>query len=114
MANSDPNSKAPELEFLDRKIDEERRELAQSRLPSEALIFETLRAIDHAYCEELFVENDKLGATARYHRSLLTWGVNKALATLMPDELLRSPFRLFESKRDNQSRTDFFLLKSGI
>lgn len=107
-------SNVPELEFLDRKIEEQRRELAQWRLPSEALIFETLRAIDHAYCEELFVNDDKLRPNELHHRSLLTWGVNRALTTLMPDELLRGPFRFFPSKADTQGQTDFFLLKSGI
>jgi hypothetical protein len=111
MARPDNN---PELEFLDRKLEEETIELAQWRLPSEALIFETLRALDHAYCEELFIENEKLRKNELYHRSLLTWGVNKALSTLMPDELLAGPFRLFQSTKERQEQTDFFLLKSGI
>lgn len=104
----------PELEFLDRKLEEQRIELAQWRRPSEVLIFEILRALDRAYCEELFVENERLRKTELHHRSLLTWGVNKALATLMPDELLHGPFRFFPSKADTQEQTDFFLLKSGI
>lgn len=104
----------PELTCLDAKIEEQSRELAQWRLPSEALIFETLRAIDFAYCEELFTDEENLDFGARLHRSHLTWGINRALDTLMPDELMRGPFRQFRSKADTQDKTDFFLLQSGI
>jgi hypothetical protein len=114
MVSASEHNKSLELNALDGKIEEQVLELTQWRLPSEALIFETLRAVDHAYCEELFVKDDELEPNVLDHRSLLTWGVNKALATMMPDELLRGPFRLFRSKQDTQEKTDFFLLKCGI
>ena len=114
MVSASEQSTTDELRVLDGKIAEQSRELARWRLPSETLIFETLRAIDRAVCEELFVEDGQLDATALQHRSLLTWGVNKALAIMMPDERLHGPFRLFPSNVDTQSKADMFLLQCGI
>ncbi len=114
MDNTTSPTAPPELAFLDKKIDEQARELAQWRRPSEPLIFEILRAIDLAYCQELFVADDKLDQRTLLHRSLLTWGVNKALAAMMPDQLSHGAFKLFPSKTDTQEKADFFLLQCGI
>ena len=113
MDNQRPSA-SRELAFLDAKIEEQALELAQWRRPSETLIFEVLRAIDFAYCEELFSNDEKQDFTARLHQTLLTYGVNRALATMMPDQLMDNPFVLFPSRPDTQEKSDFFLLKCGI
>jgi hypothetical protein len=75
------------LELLDRKIAEQTAYLEQWRKPSEALLFETLRAIDWVFCGDLFVADETRKSTEKLYRTLLTWGVNKALARLLPDQL---------------------------
>jgi hypothetical protein len=107
-------TKPAELQLLDDKIDEQAHELEQWRKPSEPLLFETLRAIDVAYCEELFEGDEKPDLSVRRHRSLLTWGVNKALDRMLPDQLLTGPFKLFRSTDDTQQKADWFLLQCGV
>jgi hypothetical protein len=49
----------------------------------------------------------------RYH-SLQTWGVNKALERLIPDDFSSGPFILFPSKPEIQDKADDFLFHCGI
>jgi hypothetical protein len=102
-----------ELAFLNDKISSETRSMEGWRRPSQLLLFETLRAIDNAYCEELFVPDEEQEATALLHRSLLTWGVNKALARILPDELTHGAFKLLPSTEETRRKADWFLFQCG-
>jgi len=103
-----------ELEILKDKIEKQSLFLEQWRQPVEPLLFETLRAIDKVFCQELF-ESD-VGPTDEQilESFLLTWGVNKALARMVPDKFGHGPFRLFPSTPSTQQQADEFLLQCGI
>ena len=55
-------------------------------VPSEALTLETIRAIDHLFCRELFTELPALQVSERKHQFILQRGVNEALARVLPPE----------------------------
>jgi hypothetical protein len=80
-----------ELAFLNEKMETQARSMEGWRSPSQVLLFETLRSVDNAYCEELFVPGEEQERNALLHRSLLTWGVNKALARILPDGTVGRP-----------------------
>lgn len=103
------------MEALNERIDRQRAFLEQWRKPSEPLLFETLRAIDELFCRELFEGDASASDPARLAElSTMTWGVNKALARMIPDRLATGPFKLFQSVEDLQARADSFLLHCGI
>ena len=101
-------------ELLRDRIDRQRRFADQWRKPVEPLLFETLRAIDNVFCQELFYPP---GAPERFsfpHYSLLSWGVNHALSRMIPDQLDFGGFKLFPSEKATQSPADDLLLHCGI
>lgn len=102
------------LTLLDGKIAEQTAYLEQWRKPSEPLLFETLRAIDWVFCDELFVVDETRKHSEKLYRALLAWGVNNALARLLPDQLSHGAFKLFPSKADTQEQTEWFLMQCGI
>lgn len=73
-------------------------------IPSEALTFETLRAIDHAFCRELFPHLPALDASERPHQFILQHGVNEALSRVLPKELAYTEPRLFASSPRTQAQ----------
>ena len=83
-------------------------------IPSEALTFETIRALDHAFCRELFTHLPVLGKSERRHQSIRQSGVNEALARVLPHDLAFDEPRLFASSPRAQAQADGFLLDSGI
>lgn len=102
------------LNVLLERIDRQRMLLEQWRRPVEPLLFETLRAIDYVFCQELFYSENSPRRLGLPQYFLSTWGVNKALARTIPDHLGQGPFRLFPSTSQTQRQADDFLLQCGI
>lgn len=94
-------------------IGEQRAYLDLWRRPSEAILFEVLRAIDRVNCEELFVSNASTDAGANLQHLLAGWGVNHALSRTMPQRLAEGLFRLFRSEQSTQAKADEFLTQCG-
>ena len=102
------------LAILEDKIERSKSYLEHWRQPIEPLLFETLRAIDYVFCEELFVPSDTWKQTKKAQCGLSSWGVNKALSLMVPTELEGGPFRLFPSTGQTQRQASEFLLRCGI
>jgi hypothetical protein len=102
------------LTILGEKIEEQKRLLEHWRRPVEPLLFETLRAIDNLFFEELFYPAGSPDRVPLPQYTMSSWGVNKALSLMFPDELPGGPFRLFRSTRETQAQADEFLLQCGI
>lgn len=83
-------------------------------IPSEALTFETIRALDYAFCRELLPHLPALSESERRHQFILRHGVNEALSRVLPEELAYVEPRLFASSRRAQAQADEFLLDSGL
>ena len=83
-------------------------------IPSEALTFETLRALDYAFCRELFPHLPALSESERRHQIILRCGVNEALMRVLPKELTYTQPRLLASSHRTQARADEFLFDSGL
>ncbi len=106
------NSK--ELRIFAEGIEEQKRYLEHWRQPVEPLLFETLRAIDNVFCQELFLPSDLPDRMDARTYSLRSWGVNRALERMVPDVLKGGLFRLFRSDPFTQRQADEFLLQCGI
>lgn len=81
---------------------------------SEAITYETIRALDDLFCRDLMEPSRPVGKTEQLSRTISTWGVNHALRRVVPRTLATNPFHDFESKNPHQSQTDNFLLQCGI
>lgn len=103
-----------ELRILSEGIEGQKAFLEHWRRPFEPLLFETLRAIDNVFCQELFFSVDSPDRMPAPQHSISSWGVNKALARMIPAELGCGPFRLFPSTATTQRQADEFLLQCGI
>lgn len=101
-------------ELLQNRIDRQRLFVDQWRKPVEPLLFETIRAIDNVFCQELFYPPDAPGRFPFLQYSLMSWGVNHALSRMIPDELGFGRFRLFPSRKPTQSPADEMLFNCGI
>jgi hypothetical protein len=106
---------SPTLAILEARISAQKALLEQWRKPLEPLLFETLRAIDNVFCRELFTPEPLASSVQFYEHSLLGWGVNNALARMLPDQLgQQAPFKLFPSVPSKQLQADEFLGQAGI
>lgn len=103
-----------ELRILQGAIESQEQFVDSWRQPAEPLLFETLRAIDNVFMQELFLPEGNPARLPGPQHSLMTWGVNKALARVVPDELGYGAFRLFPSTATTQGQADEFLLQCGI
>jgi hypothetical protein len=101
-------------ELLQDRIDRQRLFVDQWRKPVEPLLFETLRAIDNVFCQELFYPPDAPERFPFPQYSLMTWGVNHALSRMIPDQLGFGGFKLFPSRKATQSPADEMLFNCGI
>jgi hypothetical protein len=88
--------------------------LEHRRQSVEPLLFETLRAIDNVFCQELFFPAGSPDRMPTLQYSLSSWAVNKALARMIPTQFGHGPFRLFPSTAKIQRQADEFLLQCGI
>ncbi|MES5488856.1 hypothetical protein QMZ05_39455, partial [Bradyrhizobium sp. INPA03-11B] len=83
-----------ELQALDERIAKQTEYLDLWRQPKEPLLFETLRAIDLVYCQDLFPESESSSIYSQnesHYRWFQGWGVNKALGGVdSKDSLLRA------------------------
>lgn len=102
------------LALLEEKMEQSRAYLEHWRQPAEPLLFETLRAIDHVFCEELFIPSETWEQTKELQVGLSSWGVNKAISMMVPTQLETAPFRLFPSTDQTQGQANEFLLQCGI
>ncbi|MDP9010479.1 MAG: hypothetical protein M3N91_17540 [Pseudomonadota bacterium] len=99
---------------LREKIALQREFLDRWKQPVEPLLLETLRAIDHVFCEELFRGGPPETRGTANLISTLGWGVNHALTRMIPDGLPDAPFRYFPSNAQTQAQADELLLHAGI
>ncbi|VWD57244.1 hypothetical protein [Burkholderia contaminans] len=83
-------------------------------IPSEALTFETVRALDYAFCRELMPHLPELNVSERRHQFILQRGVNGALSRVLPKELAYTRPRIFASSSFTQEQADEFLFDSGL
>lgn len=65
----------------------ERHVLRGYEKPSEALTFETLRALDYAFCRELIPELKELDESGLQMESIRKYSINAALKRVLPSEL---------------------------
>lgn len=106
-------SLAPEAVLAD-AIATQRGRMRGYEVPSEALTFETIRALDYAFCRELFPHLRALSESEQRHNGYLQSGVNEALSRVLPTELAHAEPRLFESSRLTQAKADQFLFDAGL
>ena len=106
-------SQSPE-QLLAQAIKDQQTRMSGYEIPSEALTFETVRALDHAFCREQMPHLRPLNESERRHQFLLQRGVNEALKRVLPANLAHDKPRLFSSTRQTQQKADDFLLDSGF
>ncbi len=100
--------------LLAMKIEEKKRLLEGWRKPTESALFEILRGIDSLFFENLFYPVDASKRTPLAQYTMSSWGVNKALSLLMPNELWEGSFRLLPSSPYMKTQANEFLLQCGI
>jgi hypothetical protein len=98
-------------EILDGSIAKLKAQLRGYEQPSEVLAFETLRALDHVYCDELFT--DVVDPLDRQESMIMSWGVNHALSRILPLGQQDGPFCNFRSSEKTQRPTNDFLFSCG-
>ena len=64
--------------------------------------------------QELFLPENSDDHILRAQNSISTWGINHALARMLPEKLTQDPFILFPSTEQTQSQADEFLFQCGI
>lgn len=106
-------SNSPE-QLLAQAIEDQRAEMRGYEIPSEALTFEVVRALDHAFCRELFPHLPPLKNSERLQHFYLQRGVNDALSRVLPNNLSDARPRLFPSTRATREKADGFLLSAGL
>lgn len=94
-------------------IEDERYVLRGYEKPSEALTFETLRAIDYVFCRELIPELGELDESGRRMERVRKYSINAALKRVLPSELKVDAPRLFTSNASTAEQTDEFLWRMG-
>jgi hypothetical protein len=99
--------------FLEEAIENERLVLRGYEKPSEALTFETLRALDFTFCRELIPELGDLDEHGRQMESLRKHSINAALKRVLPLELKGDAPKLFTSNARTAEQTDEFLFRMG-
>ena len=82
--------------------------------PVETLLFETIRAIDNLFMQEIFLSEDSPERLATPEYLISTYGVNQALARMIPEVMSDGPFRLFPSTALTQSKANEFVFQCGI
>lgn len=101
------------VDLLHQAIKDERHVLRGYEKPSEALTFETLRAIDYVFCRELIPELQSLDTPELQMESISKHAINAALQRVLPTELKSDAPRLFASNTRTAEQTDEFLLRMG-
>lgn len=100
--------------LLSEAIDAQRARMRGYELPSMALTVETLRAIDYAFCRELYPELPTPRGGAAHHEQISRWGVNEALSRVLPRSVEADVPQVFQSTRRSQEAADEFLLDAGV
>ncbi len=94
------------VHLLQDAIKDERYVLRGYEKPSEALTFETLRAVDYVFCRELIPELEELKESERRMESIRKYSINAALKRVLPSELKADAPRLFTSNASTAEQTD--------
>lgn len=100
-------------EKLERAIQAEDTYLQAYCKPSEVLTYETVRALDDFFCRDLMEPSRRLSATDNTFRALSTWGINRALRSIIPRAPGVEPFRNFPSTAPRQVAADDFIFHCG-
>lgn len=101
------------VHLLQDAIKDERYVLSGYERPSEVLTFETLRAIDYAFCRELIPELKELDESGLRMESIRKYSINAALKRVLPSELKADAPRVFTSNAATAAQTDEFLWRMG-
>jgi hypothetical protein len=112
IVTPDSGMKDP-LHLLQDAIEDERYALRGYEKPSEALTFETLRALDYAFCRELIPELKELDKSGLQMECVRKYSINAALKRVLPSELKADAPRFFTSNVATAAQTDEFLLRMG-
>ncbi|WP_162685553.1 hypothetical protein [Roseovarius amoyensis] len=101
------------LALLDRSIRQQRSFVNRWNQPKSPLLFELVRALDNLFVGDMMAPPSvELSETAT--RSIQSFGVNSALAMMVPDELRIEDFTLFPSRPQIQRQADNLLFHCGI
>lgn len=101
------------IRLLEKAIEAQRCRMRGYEVISEALTFETLRAIDFAYCRELYPELKNAKHDDVLPEPIRRRGVNNALRRVMPISLQNSGSKLFRSNKKTAEQADEFLFDAG-
>ncbi|WP_296265882.1 hypothetical protein [Pseudomonas sp. UBA6562] len=101
------------IDLLQTTIEDERYLLSGYEKPSEALTFETLRAIDFTFCRELIPELQHLKDSERQMENIRKHAINAALQKVLPTKLKPDVPKLFASNPRTAEQTDEFLVRMG-
>ncbi|UPA27010.1 hypothetical protein [Shinella oryzae] len=112
MANSEQGSEA--LYALRAALDDQRSKVQPYARQSEVITYEVLRALDDLFMTNLMEPSRKLAAEEDHYRKLSTWGVNKALRSVLPPTLQAQPFKDFPSRQANQEKCDDLLFECAM
>ncbi len=104
----------PGWEKLEQAIKAEDTYLQSYCKPSEILTYETVRALDDFFCRDLMEPSRRVSATDNTFRALSTWGINRALRSIIPREMREEPFYNFPSTERRQVAADDFIFHCGI
>ena len=108
------NMENNELRILTNAIQGQRKYVDKWRQPVEPLLFETIRALDALFMQDLFLTADSPDRLPNPVYALCSWGVNQALARMIPDVLSDGPFRLFPSTLATQGQANQFIFHCGV
>lgn len=101
------------VERLRGAMEQQRAYLRAYEQRAETLTYETLRGLDDIFCRDLMEPYRTVSKTDRMFRDISTWGINNALARLVPQKPTSGPFRDFASRESAQSQVDDFLFSCG-
>jgi hypothetical protein len=110
VKNSEPMEP---LALLDEAIAAHRLRMTGYEVQSEALVLETLRALDYVYFKDLIPELTSQPGPSPQEVSIMQWGVNEALYLVFPKQLSKET-RVFASSEAIQSKADAFIFDSGV
>lgn len=101
------------LALIERGIRQQDALVRRWQQPKSALLFELVRALDRVFMGDLFVEPGG-SIEERASKNLRSFGVNRALEIMVPDDLYVEQFKLFPSSGQTQAQADELLLQAGM
>ncbi len=100
------------LGLLDRSIRQQRALVRRWKQPKSPLLFELLRALDYLFVADI-LEPPRSNIVEVATRSIQSFGVNAALAMMVPERLHSENFSFFQSSPIAQRQSDDLLFRCG-